>query len=431
MKGRSMKTRTMLVMLGWALGWPAGAVTLDELAARLEKLEAKVAAYEERYGPLDGPQSSLPETMRGPVRPSQYSSPAKGGMGSGSSFADTDRSIDESFGVGGGGGGGGAGNWWERTTLGGYGEMHLNLGDVEEIDFHRWVLFLNHRFNDRIKLYSELELEHSLAGEGKAGEVELEQAYIEFALDHNLYAKAGLFLLPVGTLNETHEPDTFFGVERNPIEKEIIPTTWWEGGAGLSQVLDNGFSWDVAVHSGLDVPAMGSDAFRIRSGREKVSEAPAKEAAVTGRVRWSGTPGVDLSAFAQYQPDITQTTSPEDNSATLVGATAHLQRGGFGLRALAAQWSIDGAMPRALGVDDQYGYYVEPSYTVMLGNGSRVGVFGRYNYYHYAKGEVMQYDAGINFWPIDQVVLKADWSHLEEKGKEAEDIFNLGVGYSF
>ena len=423
-----------LVML--ELGTAVGAVTLEELAARLERLEAKVEAYEERYGPLEEVESPLPATMRGPVVvPSEPSSGSKGGI---AVTPSTDASIDESFGIGGEGeDAGGSGNWWERTTLGGYGEMHLNLGDREEIDFHRWVLFLSHRFNDRIKLFSELELEHSLSGDGKNGEVELEQAYLEFALGKGVYAKAGLFLLPVGTLNETHEPNTFFGVERNSVEKEIIPTTWWEGGVGLNQTLDNGFSWDVALHSGLDVPVMddtggfSSNAYRIRTGREKVSKAAASEPAVTGRVRYSGIPGVDLSAFAQYQNDITQTTSPEGNSATMIGATANLQRGGFGLRALAARWDIDGATPKALGVDEQYGYYVEPSYTIMLGVNCRLGVFGRYNYYQYAKGEITQYDAGINYWPIDNVVLKVDYSHIDEEGSEEEDVFNLGVGYSF
>ena len=42
--------------------------------------------------------------------------------------------------------------------------------------------------------------------------------------------KAGLFLIPVGILNQTHEPDTFYGVERNNVEKNIIPTTCGEGG---------------------------------------------------------------------------------------------------------------------------------------------------------------------------------------------------------
>ncbi|MEK9765788.1 MAG: porin, partial [Thalassolituus sp.] len=116
--------------------------------------------------------------------------------------------------------------------LGGYGEMHLNLnqGSDNEIDFHRYVLFVGKEFNDKVRFFSELELEHSLAGDGKPGEVELEQAYVEVDVADNTQVKTGLFLLPVGILNETHEPETFYGVERNNVEKRIIPTTWWEGG---------------------------------------------------------------------------------------------------------------------------------------------------------------------------------------------------------
>ena len=88
--------------------------------------------------------------------------------------------------------------WWNRTSLGGYGELHYNGGDKEEIDFHRFVLFLGHEFNDRIRLYSELELEHALAGDGEAGEVELEQAFIEMDLTDSHALRAGVQLIPVG-----------------------------------------------------------------------------------------------------------------------------------------------------------------------------------------------------------------------------------------
>ena len=188
-------------------------------------------------------------------------------------------------------------DWFNNVTIGGYGELHLNLNqdDANEVDYHRWVLFINHRFSDKIVLYSEFELAHSLAGDGKPGEVELEQAYIDIAMNGGTSFKAGLFLLPVGTLNETHEPDTFYGVERNPVEKNIIPTTWWEAGIGLSGSSES-VSWDVAVHSGLAVP----DSYKIRSGRKKVAEAPAEDAAVTGRVTYSGN-GFKVAGFAQYQ----------------------------------------------------------------------------------------------------------------------------------
>lgn len=115
------------------------------------------------------------------------------------------------------------------TRIGGYGELHYNnLDSGKEIDFHRFVLFFNHEFSEDIRLFSELEVEHSIAGDGQNGEVELEQAFIEFDLKDGLSAKAGLFLLPIGILNETHEPTTFYGVERNDVESIIIPSTWWE-----------------------------------------------------------------------------------------------------------------------------------------------------------------------------------------------------------
>jgi len=339
--------------------------------------------------------------------------------------ADGHEDIDEAYNNGSTNFGG---SWIENTTLGGYGELHLNLNSnsEDEIDFHRWVLFLNHRFSDKITLNSELELEHSLAGEGKEGEVELEQAYIDIAFDRGTHLKAGLFLLPVGPLNETHEPDTFFGVERNPIEKNIIPTTWWEAGLALNGSTEGGLSWDVAVHSGLNVPSGGDNAWSIRSGRQKVSEAVAEEAAVTGRLSYSGS-GFSVSAFAQYQSDIIQgqDAGGEKYDATLYGATIDAGMGGFRLRGLIALWDIDGADIVAAGADEQWGYYIEPSYTTGLGNG-KVGVFTRYNEWEDYSGEHDAVSVGVNYWPVDNVVFKADYTD-----SDSDESFNLGVGYSF
>jgi hypothetical protein len=113
-----------------------------------------------------------------------------------------------------------------KTTLGGYGELHYNnlrdqkgSSNKDQMDFHRFVLFVNHEFNDKMRLVTELELEHSLSGDGKPGEVELEQAYIQYDLTAKTSITGGLFLTPVGILNETHEPPTFYGVERNDVEK--------------------------------------------------------------------------------------------------------------------------------------------------------------------------------------------------------------------
>ena len=173
-------------------------------------------------------------------------------------------------------------SWADKTTIGGYGELHYNninndgIDDKNEIDFHRFVLFFGHEFSDRLRLFSELELEHALAGDDKNGEVELEQAYIEYDIRDNVQTKGGLFLMPVGILNETHEPPTFYGVERNDVENIIVPSTWWEAGAALNGYYDNGISWDLALTSGLAIPTSGDDAFVVRDGRQKVSEAIAK-----------------------------------------------------------------------------------------------------------------------------------------------------------
>ena len=334
---------------------------------------------------------------------------------------------------------GNTGGWWNRTSVGGYGEMHYNASSNsdDEIDFHRYVLFLNHEFNDRIRMFSELELEHSLAGEGKNGEVELEQAFVELDLDESgeHKAKAGLFLIPVGLLNETHEPPTFFGVERNPVESNIIPTTWWEGGVGYSGQLGNGFSTDVAVHGGLNTPITGANAYSIRSARQKVSEAKANDGAITGRLSWSGMPGVKLAATAQYQQDITQGNATEEAEAVLLETHADIRKGPFGFRALYARWDIDGAGAAAVGKDEQFGWYVEPSYRFDTDLGE-FGAFARYNVYDTAvnataENEIIQTDVGMNYWPHPQVVFKGDVAFIDNPTSEDDEVVNLGVGFQF
>jgi hypothetical protein len=335
-----------------------------------------------------------------------------------------------------------AAGWAERTRIGGYGELHYNnLDSGKEIDFHRFVLFFNHDFTDDVRFVSELELEHSIAGEGQDGEIELEQAYVEFDIGQNHAAKAGLFLVPVGLLNETHEPPTFFGVERNPVEKNVIPTTWWEAGAGMRGELAPGWSYDVAATSGLSVPTSGSRAFLIRNGRQKVSEAQAEDLAYTGRLKWTGMPGVELGVTGQYQSDLTQ--GELGISATLLEAHANIRRGPFGLRALYARWDLDdadliaAADAAAEGRDEQAGWYVEPSVRGRLGEiRGEFGAFVRYNVWDNNAGasndtEFTQWDAGINYWPVPNVVLKFDIQQQDNEGAEDDNGFNLGVGYQF
>jgi len=330
-----------------------------------------------------------------------------------------------------------------RTTIGGYGELHYNnlsaedpARDVNQIDFHRFVLFFGHEFNDKTRFYAEVEIEHAFvadSGGNTPGEVELEQAYVEFDLKNNLHAKAGLFLVPVGILNETHEPPTFYGVERNDVENIIIPTTWWEGGGGLNGVFGSDWSWDLNVTSGLGMSASGSDAFRVRSGRQKVAEALANDFAITGRLQYFGIPGLQAAVTMQYQFDPSQEKNDGLDSGTLLEGHIIYNRGGFGLRALYARWDFTGDAVEAAGAERQSGWYVEPSYRL----NDYIGFYTRYeNLDAYRKQDQFdQWEVGFNWWPYENVVFKFDYrdrTHdlASEQGRDFTG-FDIGFGYSF
>lgn len=330
-----------------------------------------------------------------------------------------------------------------KTHIGGYGELHYNNldnknpggSDTKEIDFHRFVLMFSHEFSDTIRFVSELELEHALVedtsdGSGP-GELELEQAYIEFDLSETASGKAGVFLVPVGILNETHEPPTFYGVERNNVEKNIIPSTWWEAGAAYSTRFDSGISLDVAAHSGLNTSSTSN--YAVRSGRQKSAKAAADDLAYTARIKWSGVPGLELAATLQHQSDITQSTDATAGSANLIEAHAVWQKGPFNLRALYATWDLDGSGPASVGADEQTGWYVEPSFRI----NEQWGVFARYNEWDNRAGdatdsEYSQVDVGLNYWPHADVVLKIDYQDQDAPtGSSEYDGINIGVGYQF
>ncbi len=326
------------------------------------------------------------------------------------------------------------------TSLGGYAELHYNGGEADEIDFHRFVIFMGHEFNDRMRFFSELEVEHSIAGEGKVGEIELEQAFVEFDLTENTTSSVGLQLVPVGILNETHEPPTFYGVERNAVEKNIIPATWWEAGVKFTGKLGENLQYDAMVHSGLATPTTGGNAFLIRKGRQKVGKAMWKNTAFTGRLSWIPVAGVNLGASIQYQDDLTQTAAP--TSATLIEGHADIRHqitpdSQLGLRALYAQWNLDSMEAELVGRDVQRGWYIEPSYKYSFGNGQAIGVFTRYSSFDNNAGNSLetankQTSFGVNYWPHQDIALKADYQ-IDNNADETKDDnrINLGVGVQF
>ncbi len=315
------------------------------------------------------------------------------------------------------------------TTVGGYGEIHyVNTDSTNTINMHRFILFMGHEFNDKIRFWSELEVEHSLVKDGGDGEIAIEQAFVELDVSKNNSIRAGILLVPVGLINETHEPPTFYGVERNNVEKNIIPTTWREGGVSLTGRFAGAFSYDLAMHSGLQIT---DSSYAVRGGRTSVSKAPMKDPAYTARIKWTGVAGVELGAALQYQRDVTQSTDATAGSATLLETHAVWQTGPFALRALYASWDLSGSGPQSAGADEQTGWYVEPSYKIT----PQWGLYARQSSWDNQVNsgndtQNDQTDFGVSYWPHEDVVIKANYQLLDKAGTN-DDGFMLGVGYQF
>src|SRR5687767_5167111 len=104
-------------------------------------------------------------------------------------------------------------------SLSGYMEMHLNKVQDQPtaVDLHRFVLMIGHSFSDRLKFWSEVEVEHAFVeveGGEETGEVAIEQAFVDLMVNRRFNLRAGIVLMPVGIVNERHEPPTFNGVDR-------------------------------------------------------------------------------------------------------------------------------------------------------------------------------------------------------------------------
>ncbi len=341
----------------------------------------------------------------------------------------------------------------DKVSIGGYGELHYNNldaddrdNDLDQLDIHRFVLFFGYDWTENLRFYSELEIEHAfISGDDDSpGAVELEQVYLQYDLNRSTSILGGQFLAPLGILNETHEPPTFYGVERNDVENVIIPSTYRVGGAQLTHRFGQGFQVDLSVHEGLKIDAENpGDAFRIRGGRQSTAKAAANDPAYSVRLKYSGIPGVELGGAVQYETDASQANNDALENGLLWEVHSVINRGIFGFRALYAEWNFDINDDRALanGIsaaqisrgEKQTGWYVEPSIKPF----EKVGFYTRYEDVEGARESDVfdQWELGLNFWPHPDVVLKFDYrfrdqSLASQSGRDF-DGFDLGLGYQF
>src|SRR5947208_295740 len=240
----------------------------------------------------------------------------------------------------------------ERTTLGGYGEVHYTnaTGPATPgaVNFARFVAYLAHTFSDRIALRSEVELEDAKVEGGKAGgEVGLEQAYLDYRLTDWLTLRTGLVLVPVGIINETHEPPTFHGVNRPAVDHDLLPTTWREIGVGAVGAVPGvtGVSYRVYLVNGLRADGFSAGE-GIREGRQEGRQASFANPSVTGRLEWA-RPGLKIGGSFWYGGTADTNTAVGSGTfgapVALVSADARFEAGPFALRAVVANISVSDA----------------------------------------------------------------------------------------
>ena len=345
------------------------------------------------------------------------------------------------------------------TVLTSYGEINYNrptrASQNAQADMRRFVLGYQHRFDDKTKLVAELEVEHAVSSASDAGEVAVEQAYVERQLTPTWAARAGLFLIPVGLLNENHEPTAFYGVERNFVETAIIPSTWREGGFQLVGNFDNGLTLQGGITTSFDLnkwDAASSEGKKSPLGsiHQELALAKSHDLALFGAVNWRGIPGLLLGG-SLFTGQATQAQAAEKARITLWDLHARWTPGRWDLAALYTRATISNtaALNAALAGNPTLipksfdGYYVQGAYKVWSFEDYALSPFVRWEQFNTARsyadlGPGLTPDAaraervvtlGANLQVAQGIVVKADYQRFRENPDQNR--VNLGLGWSF
>ncbi|CAM9429728.1 unnamed protein product [Discosporangium mesarthrocarpum] len=347
-------------------------------------------------------------------------------------------------------------------SIGGYGEVLLRTfhgqGDDDQNDVFdalRAVLYVGYKFNDKWVFNSELEFEHG--GTGGGGSVSTEFLTIDYLHRDELNFRAGVLLVPMGFVNEIHEPNFFYGAQRPEVERRIMPSTWRENGAGIFGTIADRVQYRMYVVNGFD--GDGFDAGGLRGGRQKASRALSDDFAFVGRVDVDVIDGlmvggsVYVGQSGQEQRADTGAFAGEllpDLMTHIYEIHAQYKGNGFSFRGLFSEAFVDeaGAHNRILGsglASRMRGWYVEGGYDILplfFETKATLEPFFRFETWDTQlempdgvasdnTQDVNLYVAGIHFRPIPQVVFKVDYRHFDQnRGGRAHEAQAL-VGYVF
>ena len=342
-------------------------------------------------------------------------------------------------------------------SIGGYGELYYSKYDHDGVklgskdafgDTYRFIPYIGYKFSDNIILNSEIEFEHG-------NEVYVEQLYIDFIIDQSATVRVGDQIVPMGYTNLYHEPVLFNTVQRPEIEKRLIPSTWHELGLSIYGQIDN-FSYNIGAYTALDMnhPGVtntntGVDWIRkARVGTE--SDKGVDNIAMVARLDYNGINGLQVGASAYTgKAGNAKVAGKSEGQMTMFDIHGIYQNGGLKTRALYTESHLTNADSyNAAQPESARGGYVNLEYNIMpflTKSTDRLPIFFQYENYSmgvslangksYGNSESFTY--GMNYFPHDQVVLKAEY--LTRKNKNTDDtskyidegIYSVGIGFIF
>ncbi|MEO8523942.1 MAG: hypothetical protein ABI460_04535 [Caldimonas sp.] len=407
-----------------------------ELAARLDKLAAELTAVKAELAKLQQQQAANAAAAAAPA-----SAPAVAAAPAATSAQGAGLSAEPA------------------TVLTSYGELNYNRPTRDSknalADMRRFVLGYQHRFDDKTKAVTELEVEHAVSSSDDPGEVEVEQAYLERQLSPGIAVRAGLFLMPAGLLNENHEPTAFYGVERNFVETAIIPSTWREGGVQFVTGFDNGITAQAGITSGFDLGKWDATSTEgaespLGSIHQELALARARDLSVFGALNWRGIPGLLLGG-SLFSGGATHGQTVTSSRVTLWDLHARYTPGRWDLSTVYARGTISNTaafntplvgsltlIPKSFD-----GWYGQAAYHLWSNADYSLAPFARWEQYNTARSFAdlgagltpsgarteRVITVGANFNIGSSIVLKADYQRFRENGDNNR--FDLGLGWSF
>ncbi len=353
-----------------------------------------------------------------------------------------------------------------NLLLGAYGEVHFeqpfgnNTKYNGEMDAERMVLLFGYKFDSKTSFITEIEIEH-------IKEVYLEQAFMNYQAKPWLNVQAGLLLIPMGIMNEYHEPTIFNGVNRPQIANALYPSTWREIGAGFAGNLPNAalryqlyaingpMSYDGAAKLSGDKP--------LRGARQKGAQVTMTSPDLSAKVNYYGLKGFDIglatylgstesTLFNNVEKSNTQALNRADSSiigVRMLGLDFRYQQKNLQGKGelFYSQFTNTTEYNTFSGKDlgsSMFGYYAEVGYNIssIVNWEKNLVPFIRYSQYNThqsvtpemsvnAKYDRTVLTAGFSYFLNSSFVIKADYQNFTNASGSNDHQFNSGIGFWF